>query len=331
MKVEGLHPEHRHRRLIEEFHKSYKVPVIVSIIINVIVIGWLISPIYQVNFNNLNWQDGLGGVLYSGVLGVILWIINLNWHSALNSVLYSCVLMVILWISPYVIANITYYYSKKYSPELITFWLERLFKDNWIFYFLDLNLFDQISIPETATNKLAFRFNLSGSKPASAIKYRLLEFFNTQRFQSISQKLLKLHPIYTKNKLIKTIEDDNIVFFLKFLPIYFATSIPIAILATFLGVYQPNWFFLTIPIIVVLVGLWLYFVLGIVVRPLLTRSANLAALKAILSVLYLRDPEHEITDQRVLGIPSYINYKSLVQQVDSYMFDSKSSSGADQK
>ncbi len=46
---------------------------------------------------------------------------------------------------------------------------------------------------------------------------------------------------------------------------------------------------------------------------------NFEVLRAILCVLYLRDPEHEITDQRVLGIPSYIDYKSLVQQVDSYM------------
>ena len=321
MKINGLHPEHRHRRLIEEFHKSYKVPVIISIIIDAIVIGWLISPIFQVNFKNLNWHSGLGGVLYSGVLEMILRIINLNWHSVLNNVLFYGVLMVIFWISSYVIAYISNYYSKKYTPELIQFWVDRLFKDNWLFYFLDLNLFDQISMPETATSKFAFRFNLSGSNPASAIKYKFLEYFNTYRFQTISQKLLKLHPFYTKNKLIKAIEDDNIAFLLKFLPIYFATSIPIAILAATLGVYHPNWF-LTIPIIVVLVGLWLYFILGIIIRLFLARSANLAALKAIFSVLYFRDPEHEITDQRILGIPKYINYPDLCKRVDSYMIDS---------
>ncbi len=111
MKIKGLHPEHRHRRLIEALYLDRNKTRLLSIIV------------YGLGFLYLFWL--LSGItLYRSDLRFI----------------ESHLIYIGMIIVPRLVSDIyVYYYSKKYSSEFISFWNRKLFFENKILYLLDLN------------------------------------------------------------------------------------------------------------------------------------------------------------------------------------------------
>ena len=300
MKVQPLHPEHRFRRLILALRKT-------------------------------GWKAKLLPILVNGVV-IVLWIINIITNryqlSFIKVIINAIPFLVVGTILGFFMTYIIKYIQKKYSVILIPFWLDKLFDKYWICYLLDYTLFDQQTSKENKIDKFLGRFNYSSPKPTATLKHSFADFFGyLQVIQLMTQKILALNPDARKTKLIKWISEDRIAEVQRFFVVYLGTVIPFVLIIVQITMNaQFNLLWVFIPMIIIMIII----IFIIILPPSIAKTTNIFVIKAILCALYLRDPEHEITDQRVLGIPAYINYKSLVQQVDSYMIDSTPPSGAEQ-
>lgn len=213
---------------------------------------------------------------------------------------------------------------KNYSVILIDFWLEKLFDYYWIVYFLDLNLFDQYEAKASKKRDLFNMFNVTKSKPKKKKDRKFVDFFyQLVALQLITPRILELNPSHKNKKIIKWIGEtkaDELRFFIVSYLIFivpFLFFIFSNITSSNTGILSKS--FVLLPL---LPSLYLVIFLIFFIPKALAKSSSVDVLKAILCSLYLRDHAHEITDQRVLGIPKYINYPDLCKRVDSYMIDS---------
>lgn len=299
MKKQPLHPEHRFRRLIIELRKAIRMSKLTISIFPVIV-----SVFFLYQFISMLFNPRFLGV---GLVFLVVLTVSVVLGSILNSILSTI--------------------FRNYSSILIKYWLYMLFEKYWICYLLDYTVFELQTTKENRWAKNISRFNFSTPKPVSAAKHKFSDFYvSLVKLNLMTQKVFKLNPAERKTTLIKWISEDKQTEFGRNLLVYIGTMIPLFLIFIPITLNRNSFFEWIFP----LMFMATIFIISVIIRPALAKIANKEVLKAILCALYLRDSEHEITDQRVLGIPSYIDYKSLVQQVDSYMIDSKLSSGAEQ-
>ncbi len=218
--------------------------------------------------------------------------------------------------------------AKEISSELIRFWTILLFKGSWIIYFIESAILNNLTEPEKVSSCLNKYFYTSDTKRILPETFRITNLFTSFTFISKTCRyLFKVYPKYRDYELTNFIAESYLEAFYRLISLIIISVIAVPFYFTFLINYIQIVHILNNPLGLILILLILN---SVVIRPEVIKLVNSETLKAIFCALYLRDPEHEITDQRVLGIPSYIDYKSLVQQVDSYMIESKPSSGAEQ-
>lgn len=291
MKIKGLHPEHRHRRLIEEITKTIMFNILIRNTIIGIFFSILVSFVLFLYFTLLPGFTNFDIDMISLVIPI--------------SIVFLFIFIVI--VSIIFIAAV----HKNYSSTLINIWLEKLFKNYWILHFTDFDKFGQSSKEESKANILLGLFNVSPMKFNSNTIGSFLPFFKYARlFYDLTPRLYALHPSNNYNSLEIWISEKKSVALIKILLI---RLVFFGIFILSISTFSSYLFYLLI---------FLVLVTYIAILPKsIAKACNATVLRAILCALYLRDPDHEITDQRVLGIPAYIDYKSLVQQVDSYMID----------
>lgn len=297
MKIKSLHLEHRHRRLItaiknERMKIFYKLYI--SSLLILILIAWMI---YSNSLSNTVLLSALNPIFAINLLILIVYAVYLR------------------------------KIAKEISSELIRFWTILLFKGSWVIYFIESAILNNLTEPEKVSSYLNKYFYTSDTKRILPETFRITNLFTSFTFVSKTcRHLFKVYPKYRDYELTNFIAESYLEAFYRSITLIIISVISVTFYFTFLINYLQIAYFLINPL-----GLILFLIIynSVVIRPEVIKLVNSETLKAIFCALYLRDPEHEITDQRVLGIPSYIDYKSLVQQVDSYMIDSKPSSGAE--